>query len=152
MRRRGLLDPGKRPEFGICTSTATVYHAVVIIFLEFFAFGLLTTPMISILDEAFPKHTFLMNGLVQGVKGFLSFLSAPLIGSMSDTFGRKPFLILTVTFTCSPIPLIKLSHWWYFTMISISGIFSVTFSVVLAYVADITSEEERSWAYGLVQK
>lgn len=35
-------------------------------------------------------------------------------------------------------------------MISISGIFAVTFSVALAYVADITSEENRSWGYGLV--
>uniref|UniRef100_A0A0X3PY14 Major facilitator superfamily (MFS) profile domain-containing protein n=2 Tax=Diphyllobothriidae TaxID=28843 RepID=A0A0X3PY14_SCHSO len=100
------------------------------------------------------KHSlrtlFLMNGIIQGIKGFLSFLSAPLIGSMSDIFGRKPFLFLTVTFTCSPIPLIKLSHWWYFTMISISGIFSVTFSVVLAFVSDVTTVEDRSWAYGLV--
>ncbi|VDM02619.1 unnamed protein product [Schistocephalus solidus] len=106
--------------------------------------------MITVLDEAFPKNTFLMNGIIQGIKGFLSFLSAPLIGSMSDIFGRKPFLFLTVTFTCSPIPLIKLSHWWYFTMISISGIFSVTFSVVLAFVSDVTTVEDRSWAYGLV--
>uniref|UniRef100_A0A5K3F1D5 MFS domain-containing protein n=2 Tax=Mesocestoides corti TaxID=53468 RepID=A0A5K3F1D5_MESCO len=133
-----------------CFTTPTVYHAAVVIFLEFFAFGLLTSPMISVLDEAFPKHTFLMNGLIQGVKGFLSFLSAPLIGALSDILGRKPFLFLTVTFTCSPIPFIKLSHWWYFTMISISGIFSVTFSVVLAFVSDVTTVENRSWAYGLV--
>ena len=31
-----------------------------------------------------------------------------------------------------------------------SGIFAVTFSVVFAYVADITTEEDRSAAYGLV--
>jgi len=35
-------------------------------------------------------------------------------------------------------------------MISISGIFAVTFSVIFAYVADITEEHERSTAYGLV--
>ncbi|KAL3313461.1 Hippocampus abundant transcript 1 protein [Cichlidogyrus casuarinus] len=35
-------------------------------------------------------------------------------------------------------------------MISVSGLFAVTFSVVLAYVADITTEENRSWAYGMV--
>ncbi|KAK6617465.1 Hippocampus abundant transcript 1 protein [Polyplax serrata] len=35
-------------------------------------------------------------------------------------------------------------------MISISGIFAVTFSVVFAYVADVTEEHERSLAYGLV--
>ncbi len=35
-------------------------------------------------------------------------------------------------------------------MISISGVFAVTFSVVFAYVADVTTIEERSRAYGLV--
>ncbi|TGZ61258.1 hypothetical protein CRM22_008063 [Opisthorchis felineus] len=149
-RRRLASADESAQEKKTCLSTPTVYHAAIIIFLEFFAFGLLTTPMITVLDETFPKHTFLMNGIIQGVKGFLSFLSAPLLGALSDAIGRKPFLLLTVTFTCSPIPLMKISHWWYFTMISISGIFAVTFSVVLAYVADITTEEDRSWGYGLV--
>lgn len=35
-------------------------------------------------------------------------------------------------------------------MISVSGVFSVTFSVTVAYVADITQEHERSPAYGRV--
>ncbi|CAH2294340.1 hippocampus abundant transcript 1 -like [Pelobates cultripes] len=128
----------------------TVYHAVVVIFLEFFAWGLLTTPMLVVLHETFPQHTFLMNGLIQGVKGFLSFMSAPLIGALSDVYGRKSFLLVTVIFTCFPIPLMRISPWWYFAMISVSGAFSVTFSVIFAYVADITQEHERSTAYGLV--
>ncbi|CAH8629595.1 unnamed protein product [Schistosoma rodhaini] len=149
-RRRLTVSGDHKPEEQSCWSKPTVYHAAIVIFLEFFAFGLLTTPMISVLDETFPKYTFLMNGIIHGVKGILSFLSAPFLGALSDMFGRKPFLLLTVTFTCSPIPLMKISHWWYFTMISISGIFAVTFSFALAYVADITSEEDRSWGYGLV--
>uniref|UniRef100_A0A667Z4N9 Hippocampus abundant transcript 1 protein-like n=1 Tax=Myripristis murdjan TaxID=586833 RepID=A0A667Z4N9_9TELE len=128
----------------------SVYHAVVVIFLEFFAWGLLTTPMLTVLHETFPQHTFLMNGLIQGVKGLLSFMSAPLIGALSDVWGRRPFLLVTVFFTCAPIPLMRLSPWWYFAMISMSGAFSVTFSVIFAYVADVTEERERSTAYGLV--
>lgn len=131
-------------------SQPNVYHALVIIFLEFFSWGLLSNTIITVLNETFPDHTFLLNGLIQGVKGMLSFLSAPLIGALSDVWGRKPFLLLTVSFTCAPIPLMKLSPMWYFTMLSISGVFSVTFSVVFAYVADVTSEEDRSQAYGLV--
>ncbi|XP_026153499.1 hippocampus abundant transcript 1 protein-like [Mastacembelus armatus] len=128
----------------------SVYHAVVVIFLEFFAWGLLTTPMLTVLHETFPQHTFLMNGLIQGVKGLLSFMSAPLIGALSDVWGRRSFLLVTVFFTCAPIPLMRLSPWWYFAMISMSGAFSVTFSVIFAYVADVTEERERSTAYGLV--
>ena len=37
--------------------------------LEFFAWGLLTSPMITVLNETFPDHTFLMNGLIMGIKG-----------------------------------------------------------------------------------
>uniref|UniRef100_A0A8C1CHN6 Major facilitator superfamily domain containing 14A 1 n=2 Tax=Cyprinus carpio TaxID=7962 RepID=A0A8C1CHN6_CYPCA len=128
----------------------SVYHAVIVIFLEFFAWGLLTAPTLGALHETFPKHTFLMNGLIQGVKGLLSFLSAPLIGALSDVWGRKSFLLLTVFFTCAPIPLLKISPWWYFAIISVSGVFAVTFSVIFAYVADITQEHERSMAYGMV--
>ncbi|KAJ8399989.1 hypothetical protein AAFF_G00400280 [Aldrovandia affinis] len=129
---------------------ASVTHAVVVIFLEFFSWGLLTTPMLTVLHETFPQHTFLMNGLIQGVKGLLSFMSAPLIGALSDVWGRKSFLLVTVFFTCAPIPLMRISPWWYFAMISVSGMFSVTFSVIFAYVADVTEEHERSTAYGLV--
>lgn len=39
---------------------------------------------------------------------------------------------------------------WYFALFSISGLFSITFSVVLAYVADITDKSDRSTAYGLI--
>ncbi|XP_038628144.1 hippocampus abundant transcript 1 protein-like isoform X1 [Tachyglossus aculeatus] len=139
-------DGGARQGIG----EPSVYHAVVVIFLEFFAWGLLTTPMLTVLHQTFPQHTFLMNGLIHGVKGLLSFLSAPLIGALSDVWGRKSFLLLTVFFTCAPIPLMKISPWWYFAVISMSGVFAVTFSVIFAYVADITQEHERSTAYGLV--
>ncbi|XP_061519673.1 hippocampus abundant transcript 1 protein isoform X3 [Anopheles gambiae] len=140
--------------FNHCKSSGigepSVYHALVVIFLEFFAWGLLTMPVINVLNQTFPDHTFLMNGLVMGIKGILSFLSAPLIGALSDVWGRKFFLLITVFFTCAPIPLMSINSWWFFAMISISGVFAVTFSVVFAYVADVTTVEDRSRAYGLV--
>ncbi|XP_066537717.1 MFSD14 family MFS transporter [Hoplias malabaricus] len=147
LAKKIIIKDGGSPQ-GI--GEPSVYHAVVVIFLEFFAWGLLTTPMLTVLHQTFPQHTFLMNGLIHGVKGLLSFLSAPLIGALSDVWGRKSFLLLTVFFTCAPIPLMKISPWWYFAVISMSGVFAVTFSVIFAYVADITQEHERSTAYGLV--
>ncbi|KAK6027184.1 hypothetical protein OSTOST_06787 [Ostertagia ostertagi] len=122
---------------------ASISHALIVIFLEYFAWGLLTVPVINVLAETFPNNKFLMNGMVLGIKGILSFLSAPLVGALSDVYGRKLFLILTVFCTCMPIPCLKISP-------CISGLFSVTFSVILAYVADITEKQDRSAAYGLV--
>ncbi|CAF2635562.1 unnamed protein product [Rotaria sp. Silwood2] len=139
-RRYKIIKPGG---FG----KPSVYHGLVVIFLEFFAWGLLTNPVISTLNRTFPTHTFLMNGVIHGVKGLLTFLSSPLLGAYSDVWGRKSFLLITVFFTCCPIPLMKISPMWYFALISISGLFSVTFSVVYSYVADVTDENSRSTAY-----
>jgi len=44
----------------------------------------------------------------------------------------------------------SISPWWFFALLSISGVCACTFSIVFAYVADITDEEDRSSAYGLV--
>lgn len=56
--------------------------------------------------------------------------------------------LIRLPFSCSLImPFVSR---WYFAVISVSGVFAVTFSVVFAYVADITQEHERSMAYGLV--
>ncbi|XP_046743153.1 hippocampus abundant transcript 1 protein isoform X2 [Diprion similis] len=146
--RKSIMKDGVITSSGV--GEASVYHALVVIFLEFFAWGLLTMPIIAVLNKTFPDHTFLMNGLIMGIKGILSFLSAPLIGALSDVWGRKFFLLITVAFTCAPIPLMSINTWWFFAMISISGVFACTFSVVFAYVADVTEESERSLAYGLV--
>ncbi|EDW95153.2 uncharacterized protein Dyak_GE19692 [Drosophila yakuba] len=127
-----------------------VRHILVVVFLEHFAWGLLTMPMIATLKETFPDHTFLMNGLVMGVKGILSFLSAPLIGALSDMYGRKVLLLITVIFTCLPIPMMTIDNWWFFVISSTSGVLGVSFSVVFAYVADVTTKDERSRSYGLV--
>ncbi|CAD5217410.1 unnamed protein product [Bursaphelenchus xylophilus] len=138
--------PGKMRKGG----GAHLTHALVVIFLEYFAWGLLTVPVINVLAETFPANKFLMNGLILGLKGLLSFLSAPLVGSLSDIWGRKKFLFITVFFTCMPIPCLKISAWWYFTLFTLSGFFSVTFSVALAYVADITEKHNRARACGYV--
>ena len=47
------------------------------------------------------------------------------------------------------IDIVSILFRWYFALISISGLFSVTFSVVYAYVADVTDENSRSTAYGI---
>lgn len=55
---------------------------------------------------------FLFHALLSKTfQGILSFLSAPLIGALSDLWGRKFFLLVTVFFTCAPIPLMSINHW-----------------------------------------
>ncbi|XP_067169088.1 hippocampus abundant transcript 1 protein-like isoform X2 [Apteryx mantelli] len=77
----------------------SVYHAVVVIFLEFFAWGLLTTPMLTVLHQTFPQHTFLMNGLIHGVKVSATFaaslVTSPAIGAyLSQAYGDTLVVVL----------------------------------------------------------
>ena len=84
------------------------------------------------------------------MQGILSFLCAPLIGALSDVWGRKSFLLVTVFSTCAPIPLLYINGIAYFVAVALSGTLAVTFSIVFSYVADCTDEDYRSCAYGLV--
>ena len=84
------------------------------------------------------------------IQGILSFLCAPLIGALSDVWGRKSFLLVTVFSTCAPIPLLYINGIAYFIAVALSGALAVTFSIVFSYVADCTDEDSRSCAYGLV--
>lgn len=45
-----------------------VLHALIVIFGEFFAWGLLTTPTITALKQTFPGQTLMINGLIWGIK------------------------------------------------------------------------------------
>ena len=149
-----------------------VNHITVVIFLEFFAWGLVTAilpevsslrgnnqptcssplTLLQAIKQFFGvERMWLVLGLTQGLKGFLSFLSAPLLGAMSDKYGRKPFLLLTVACTCLPLPFLLLNNlWWHIVAVAVSGAFAVTFSIVFAYVSDVTTVEERSAAFGQV--
>jgi MFS family permease len=95
---------------------------------------------------------WLVMGFSQGIKGFLSFLSAPLLGALSDARGRRPFLLLTVACTCMPLPfLLFYNLWWHVIAVAASGTFAVTFSIVFAYVSDVTDDHDRSSAFGQVR-
>ncbi|CAL8341669.1 unnamed protein product [Arctogadus glacialis] len=68
----------------------SIYHAVVVIFLEFFAWGLLTTPMLRVLHETFPSAHVPDERSDPGREG-LAFVH---VGSsdwsdLSDVWGRR---------------------------------------------------------------
>lgn len=140
------------PNWSMTSKKPSVNHVTVVIFLEFFAWGLVATILPEAIQRFFgTDRMWLVLGMMQGVKGFLSFLAAPLVGTLSDIWGRKVFLLVTVASTCAPLAFLMMDNmWWHVVTSSLSGLFAVTYSIVFAYCSDVTDEDNRSAAFGQV--
>jgi DHA1 family tetracycline resistance protein-like MFS transporter len=82
--------------------------------------------------------------------GASQFLCAPLLGALSDRFGRRPLLLLGIAGLGATFVLTALAHsvWLIVAARVLGGGLSANFAVAQAYVADITPPEERTQALG----
>src|SRR3984885_5220265 len=82
----------------------------------------------------------------------MQFLFSPLLGNLSDKFGRRPVLLFSL-FGLG-IDYIFLSFapsiGWLFIGRTIAGIGGGSFTTATAYIADISNEENRSQNFGMV--
>jgi DHA1 family tetracycline resistance protein-like MFS transporter len=82
----------------------------------------------------------------------MQFLCAPLIGSLSDRFGRRPVLIISlfalgIDYTITGLaPTLA----WLFVGRCLSGAAGATYPTVNAYIADVSAPEKRAANFGLV--
>jgi DHA1 family multidrug resistance protein-like MFS transporter len=92
-------------------------------------------------------------GALMATYGLLQFLFAPLWGSLSDRYGRKPILMIGVLGNAIAQLLFGLSSelWMLFAARALSGILSsATLPTAMAYIGDSTSEEERGGGMGMI--
>jgi len=92
-------------------------------------------------------------GLLVATSALLEFLLGPMWGSISDRFGRKPVLIVGLFGYAISAFLFGLSTqlWMLFAARALSGILSsATITAAMAYVGDITSEEDRGDGMGKI--
>jgi len=80
----------------------------------------------------------------------LQFLTAPVLGNLSDCFGRRP--VLLVSLAAYGLDLLIMG-WaptigWLFVGRGLSGIFSATYVVASAYITDVTAPENRGRSFG----
>ncbi len=82
----------------------------------------------------------------------LQFLFAPLIGNLSDRFGRRPVLLASVlTFAVDNlICALATSYWMLFIGRSLAGISGASFGTASAYIADVSDDENRAKNFGLI--
>lgn len=91
-------------------------------------------------------------GLIAAAYTLMQFLCAPLIGGLSDRFGRRPVLLLTnlaqgidyLVMAFAP------SVWWLFVGRIVAGITGASISAATAYIADVSPPEKRSANFGLI--
>lgn len=83
---------------------------------------------------------------------FMQFLFSPVLGGLSDMFGRRPVL-LTSLFGFGINYLIMAfapTIWWLFLGRVIAGITGASFTTASAYIADVSAPEKRAQNFGLV--
>jgi len=97
-------------------------------------------------------HVVLFGGLLGSLYSFLQFIFSPILGSLSDRFGRRPILITSLTF-------IALSYlgWFFaasfeFLVLSrlIGGAMSGNIATATAVVGDVTRSSNRSKGMALI--
>lgn len=93
----------------------------------------------------------LVVGLIFASFSFFQFFSAPIMGRLSDFYGRKPMLILSQLSTFAGFIILGLSTnlWMIFASRIVDGLFGSNWTIAQAYLSDISTREERSQAFGL---
>lgn len=99
------------------------------------------------LEEAAP-----WGGYLATVYALLNFLAGPVLGNLSDRFGRRPVLLAGMLALGSNFLLMGLAQtiWLLFLGRILSGIAGATFSTASAYIADVTEPEQRGQAFGMI--
>src|SRR6185295_10874339 len=91
-------------------------------------------------------------GVFGTVWALMQFFFAPLLGSASDRFGRRPVILLSNFGLACDYVLMALAPTlgWLFVGRVISGITAASVPTASAYIADVTPAEKRARAFGML--
>lgn len=125
------------------------------VFLDILALGLII-PILPKLILNFvggdSSHAALMVGLFATVWAFMQFFASPIIGSLSDHFGRRPIILLSNLGTGIDYIVMAVAPTigWLFLGRAISGVTTSSISTAFAYIADSTTPQKRAAGFGLI--
>lgn len=93
-----------------------------------------------------------MLGIFMSVWALMQFIASPVIGALSDRFGRRPVILASNLGLGLDYLLMALAPalWVLFVGRILAGVFSATVSAAQAYIADITPPEKRAGAFGML--
>ena len=127
----------------------------VTILLDMLALGLIM-PILPKLVESFVDNDTAGAARIFGLFGtawaLMQFFFSPILGALSDRFGRRPVVLLSNFGLALDYVLMALapSLLWLFVGRVISGITSASVSTAFAYIADVTAPERRAAVFGKI--
>jgi DHA1 family tetracycline resistance protein-like MFS transporter len=91
-------------------------------------------------------------GLLVSIYAVMQFFCAPILGALSDRFGRRPVILLALAGLGVDYVLLSVapSIWWLVLGRVVAGIFGATFTPVGAYIADVSPPDKRAANFGLI--
>jgi DHA1 family tetracycline resistance protein-like MFS transporter len=133
---------------------AVVFIAITVV-IDVLGFGVII-PVLPRLVQQFmggnPARGAAMFGLFGTVWALMQFFFSPLLGAISDRFGRRPVILIScfgLGLDYIVMALAPSIGWLLFGRIA-SGICAASFSTAFAYIADVSPPEKRAGAFGLI--
>ena len=131
-----------------------VRFVLITVFLDILGIGLI----IPVLPRLVASYTLQADsqaywyGAIVAVYGVMQFIFAPVIGSLSDRYGRRPVLLTCVLgLGLNFLLLTQVTNiYWMLVVRAIGGVTAGNLSVANAYIADVSSPENRSKALGKI--
>ena len=126
-------------------------------FIDLLGFGIILPNMPQYIETAVGpdhRHAAAIGGLLAASYSFTQFLFAPLWGRYSDRAGRRPVILLSLAGVAGAYTLFGLAGehlWMLFAARLLAGVLSsASIGVAFAYVADVTTPENRARGIGLL--
>src|SRR5438874_1087211 len=140
---------------GMKSRPAAVIFILVTVTLDILAMGLIIPVLPKlILDFLGGKMTDAAdwNGWFALVFALMQFVFSPVLGVLSDRFGRRPVILLSNLGLGLDYVVMALAPTigWLFLGRIISGITTSSIPTAMAYIADVTPKEKRAGAFGMI--
>ncbi|GAB4488199.1 MAG: tetracycline resistance MFS efflux pump [Anaerolineales bacterium] len=127
-----------------------LFSVFLIVFIDLLGFSLIL-PLLPYYAETFGASDF-VTGLLVASYAAMQLIGAPLLGRLSDRYGRRPILLVSIFGTFLGFLLLGFANalWMLFASRILDGFTGGNLSVAQAYIADVTDEKNRSKGLGLV--
>jgi DHA1 family tetracycline resistance protein-like MFS transporter len=121
-----------------------------VVFIDLIGFGMII-PILPLYAQKFHANEWQI-GILLGAYSFMQFLASPVLGWLSDRYGRKPILFCSLIGSAAGYVLMAnaSSLGWLFAARILDGISGASVGTASAYIADITPPEDRSKRIGLI--